>query len=313
MPVLTTAMMILAAGSLALWLAAGLGPVAGPVAGSPDITLGADNANDLSGADPFARSGYADGNLATDWTEDPDLLDETTLSRATSATSATNTLSTAGTAGDRTQSSPALAQGTTLYVNVSRVNVREMPSTESAILCQVTQGDPVTFLGSVLDWSQVLTASGKTGYVRSGFLTTEFVSKPTPTPKPTPRPTLKPTPRPTPKPTPKPTPRPTSKPTTVADDSSYEWLTFVASFYALDEPGQSGSTAIGTTPTPGRTIAVDPSVIPYRTKVYIEGYGYRVAEDCGGSITGNKIDILVANSSDIPSAGHVTVRLRIVK
>ena len=51
-------------------------------------------------------------------------------------------------------------------------------------------------------------------------------------------------------------------------------------------------TATGTTPTPGRTIAVDPSVIPYGTEVVIDGHTY-IAEDCGGVIKGNRIDIAV--------------------
>ena len=54
-----------------------------------------------------------------------------------------------------------------------------------------------------------------------------------------------------------------------------------------------GITASGTTATPGRTIGVDPSIIPYGTEVYIEGIGWRVAEDTGGAIGGNHIDILV--------------------
>lgn len=56
-----------------------------------------------------------------------------------------------------------------------------------------------------------------------------------------------------------------------------------------------GITATGTTATQGRTIAVDPSVIPYGSVVYFEGMdgciGGYVAEDCGGAIKGNRIDL----------------------
>ena len=51
-----------------------------------------------------------------------------------------------------------------------------------------------------------------------------------------------------------------------------------------------GITATGTKATQGRTIAVDPKVIPYGTEVIINGHTY-VAEDCGGSIKSNRIDI----------------------
>lgn len=56
--------------------------------------------------------------------------------------------------------------------------------------------------------------------------------------------------------------------------------------------GEATLTATGTTPTPGRTIAVDPLVIPYGTEVVIDGHTY-IAEDCGGAIKGNRIDIVV--------------------
>ena len=56
-------------------------------------------------------------------------------------------------------------------------------------------------------------------------------------------------------------------------------------------------TASGTTPTEGRTIAVDSSVIPLGSRVYIEGYGVFIAEDTGGAIKNNKIDILVSSHS----------------
>lgn len=55
--------------------------------------------------------------------------------------------------------------------------------------------------------------------------------------------------------------------------------------------GDGNATATGAVPTVGRTIAVDPSVIPYGSEVIINGHTY-VAEDCGGAIKGNKIDIL---------------------
>lgn len=60
-----------------------------------------------------------------------------------------------------------------------------------------------------------------------------------------------------------------------------------------------GITATGTAATEGRTIAVDPSVIPYGSVVYFEGMdgciGGYVAEDCGGAIKGNRIDLFCAD------------------
>lgn len=55
--------------------------------------------------------------------------------------------------------------------------------------------------------------------------------------------------------------------------------------------GWGNQTATGTIAKQGRTIAVDPDVIPYGSTVYIEGWGYYIAEDCGGSVNGNHIDI----------------------
>lgn len=61
--------------------------------------------------------------------------------------------------------------------------------------------------------------------------------------------------------------------------------------YSPEVTGREPHTATGTIPKEGRTIAVDPSVIRYGTSVYIEGMGTYIAEDCGGGVKGNHIDI----------------------
>lgn len=60
--------------------------------------------------------------------------------------------------------------------------------------------------------------------------------------------------------------------------------------WALNRPNGIVYTASGTEAQAGRTIAVDPDVIPYGTTVYINDHAY-VAEDCGGAIQDNSIDI----------------------
>jgi 3D (Asp-Asp-Asp) domain-containing protein len=68
-------------------------------------------------------------------------------------------------------------------------------------------------------------------------------------------------------------------------------------------------TATGTTARAGRTVAVDPKIIPLGSRVYIEGIGERIAEDVGGGIKGNHIDVYLGS---IPQAHHFGVRRGIV-
>ena len=74
-----------------------------------------------------------------------------------------------------------------------------------------------------------------------------------------------------------------------------------------------GITATGTKATAGRTISVDPSKIPYGTEVIINGHTY-IAEDCGGAINGNRIDIYFDSHTEALKFGiqyaNVYVKLR---
>ncbi|MCT8975720.1 ubiquitin-like domain-containing protein [Clostridium sp. CX1] len=61
------------------------------------------------------------------------------------------------------------------------------------------------------------------------------------------------------------------------------------------------------------SIAVDPRVIPLGTKLYVDGYGYAVAEDTGGAIKGNKIDLFFNSSSEADNWGVRWVNVYVVK
>ncbi|WP_283163410.1 peptidoglycan-binding protein [Sporolactobacillus mangiferae] len=80
--------------------------------------------------------------------------------------------------------------------------------------------------------------------------------------------------------------------------------------------GCSGTTATGINLLKNpdtKVIAVDPSVIPLGTKLYVEGYGYAVAGDTGGAIKGHKIDVFFNSNSDALQWGRRTVKVKIIE
>ena len=75
--------------------------------------------------------------------------------------------------------------------------------------------------------------------------------------------------------------------------------------------GWGRQTATGKTATAGRTIAVDPKVIPYGTEVIIDGHSY-FAEDCGGAINGNDIDLFFDTHEETIKWGRQTKQVTIL-
>lgn len=72
-------------------------------------------------------------------------------------------------------------------------------------------------------------------------------------------------------------------------------------------------TSTGVKPIVGRTIAVDPKVIPYGTKVYIPQLNkVFIAEDCGSAIKGNRIDIFMNSYDECMEWGYKDITIIIL-
>ncbi len=89
---------------------------------------------------------------------------------------------------------------------------------------------------------------------------------------------------------PSPTATPTPVVTPVGELTCRGSLSVYATWYTAASAGGSGTTATGTAVYKG-IVAVDPTVIPLGTQLYIPGYGYGVAADTGGGIKGYMIDL----------------------
>jgi len=71
-----------------------------------------------------------------------------------------------------------------------------------------------------------------------------------------------------------------------------------------------GSTATGM-PVGRGVVAVDPSVIPLGSRLYIPGYGNGVAADVGGGIQGNTIDLWYPTYAECAAWGRRTVTITV--
>ena len=85
-----------------------------------------------------------------------------------------------------------------------------------------------------------------------------------------------------------------------------------ASAYSAFDPGNGKYTGNGTLLKKG-IAAVDPNVIPLGTRLFIPGYGEAIADDVGGSIKGNRIDLAFDSRDDALQFGVRNVIVYIVE
>lgn len=82
---------------------------------------------------------------------------------------------------------------------------------------------------------------------------------------------------------------------------------FTATCYGAFE-GYGGKTASGQPSGPG-SIATDPRVIPMGKRLYVEGYGYGIANDVGGAIKGRRIDVWFRTAAECRAWGSRSVEV----
>jgi len=117
------------------------------------------------------------------------------------------------------------------------------------------------------------------------------------------------------------TQQPVAKETETSAPSSSRELQVVATAYTADplengyKAGDQVKSAMGhnLTANPNmKLIAVDPSVIPLGSKVWVEGYGVAIAGDTGGAIKGHKIDVLMPDKGTSSNWGRKTVTVKVL-
>ncbi|MFD2446958.1 3D domain-containing protein [Bacillus sp. CGMCC 1.16607] len=92
-------------------------------------------------------------------------------------------------------------------------------------------------------------------------------------------------------------------------------VTVKATAYTASCEGCSGTTATGINIKANphaKVIAVDPSVIPLGSKVYVEGFGEATAADTGGAIKGNRIDVFIPSEQDAINFGVKKLKVKIL-
>lgn len=111
-------------------------------------------------------------------------------------------------------------------------------------------------------------------------------------------------------------PKETEKETVEASETtekSGEWVTVEATAYSTNQPELSDTTYTGINLHENpNVIAVDPSVIPLGSTVYVPGQGTFIAGDTGSAIKGNRIDVHMTDLNAALQFGRQTMDVQIL-
>ena len=103
---------------------------------------------------------------------------------------------------------------------------------------------------------------------------------------------------------------PAAESVAVVDEDEPETITMTATAYSWECGNGDGLTASMTPVRPG-VVAIDPEVIPLGSQVEIVGLGMFSAEDVGGNIRGNRVDIFMPSRGVALQFGRQEVEVRV--
>ena len=166
-------------------------------------------------------------------------------------------------------------------VTVSTLNVRKGPSTKYSRIGSLYKDKSITILGEQNGWYKI-NLNGRYGWVSKEYIKINGLSSSN-----------------------------NSSSSSNSNNSQGE----VVRTMKVEATAYTGytTTSTGQKPVWG-TIAVDPKVIPYGTKVYIPQFGRTfIANNTGGAIKGNKIDIFMNTRNECYNWGRRTIEIQILK
>lgn len=111
------------------------------------------------------------------------------------------------------------------------------------------------------------------------------------------------------------TERPPIKETKTEEADGRYTLRVQVTAYTPYEPGQTSGTGLAYDGRPARpyhTMAVDTSIIPLGSKVYVPGLGWFLAHDTGSAIHGNIVDVCLDSYGEAAKWGRRTLEITVI-